>query len=231
MITIPTSELIGGLTDMVPHISNPKDGYTAGVKLAWDGEALHFTVYDVLSAATVLWLPGEGDEAEVDDEHDEEIEWGGTDDPWTTFLWLPQVKEIVKVFRLPAKLWRTPVNVKCSPTADRLTIEREDGPRVGRFLQVSADTGKLKDIPDVRTIAYDERRTPAADGVAAFSPSRLAAFGVGRPLGVLKLEVGSVNEPVGVTMGSRYAGFIYRSDAKGVHQYNLLRDGAGLVTS
>jgi hypothetical protein len=59
MITIPTTELIGGLTDVLPIITDPKSDL-AGVVVEWDGEALHFTAYDVYSGATVLWIPGEG---------------------------------------------------------------------------------------------------------------------------------------------------------------------------
>ena len=150
MITIPTSELIGGLSDVLPHVTDP-NGSLAGVALAWDGTALKFSVYDVLSGVTVHWVPGEGDESEVDDDEDpavEDLAWGGDDDPWATFLGYAQVKEIVKVFRLPAKLWRVPVRVKCSPTGDRVTVERDDRrakrpesrrPRFRFIAQTSAD--------------------------------------------------------------------------------------------
>lgn len=246
MITIPTSELIGGLSDVLPHISDPKGSATSGVKIAWTGEALVFTTYDVYSGVDVHWIPGEGDEAEVQGDQEDEvgdgysITWGGEDDPWSTFVYYEQAKEIVKVFKLPAKLWRMPVTLKCSPTGDRVTIEREDGPRVGRFLQVQADPGMTKNIPDVRAIAYAEDRGEV-DGVPSlatfspsppvvvFSPTRLAAFGLGRPLGVLRLVLGNPNEPAGIMMGRRLAGFIYQSDAKGVHPYSVLRDGAGVV--
>lgn len=231
MITIPTAELIGCLTDVLPHVSDPKHGINPGVKIEWDGEALHFTVYDVYSGVSILWLPGEGAESEVDDSEDDSIVWGGGDSPWSTFLPYDTVKEIVKVFKLPSKLWRFPVNLKCSPTGDRLTIEREDGPRTGRFLQVFADPSVVSQFPDVRAIAYaEDGEYPAADAVV-FSPYRLAAFGAGRPLGVLKLTLRGPDEPVGVMMGSRSAGFIYRSEASGVHRYSFLRDGRGVVQS
>lgn len=236
MITIPTTELIGGLTDVLPQITDEKSDY-AGVLINWDGTSLHFTAYDVQSAATVYWTPGEGAESTDEDEGTPggggtfpDVDWGGDDAPWRTWIGVASAKEIVKLFKLPAKLWRFPVALKCSPTGDRLIVEREDGPRVGRTLMVWADPGKVHSVPDVRDVAYAEDREVATDGHLEIAAYRLAAFGNVRGHGVLRLELGGPNEPIGVTMGQRFAGFVYRSGAKGVHRYNVLRDGAGLVT-
>lgn len=230
MITIPTTELIGCLADVLPQISDEKSAL-AGVKIEWDGESLHFTTYDVLSGATVLWTPGEGPEEEADDEQ-EDIRWGGDDAPWATWIWLASAKEILKLFKLPAKLWRVPVTVKCSTSRDRLIIERTDSPRGERLLTVPADPEQLKNIPDVRAVADRVGRQLGAIPIgAAFTTSRLGAFGAVRPHAGLTLHFGADGDPVGIHVGSRFAGFIYQAGARNVRPFNLLRDGAGVVTS
>jgi hypothetical protein len=233
MITIPTTELIGGLTDVLPIITDPKSDL-AGVVVEWDGEALHFTAYDVYSGATVLWIPGEG--AEGDDESQEydqdETDFGGDDAPWRTWIWLDSAKEILKLFKLPAKLWRTPVTLKCTPVGD-LLIERIDSPRGNRELRVPGDPDKARSqIPHVgETFAKShEMAIPPREASIAFFHQRLGAFGAARAHGTMTLWFGTEGEPVGVRIGTRYRGFIYPSGAANVRPFNLLRDGAGGVT-
>jgi hypothetical protein len=232
MITIPTTELIGGLTDVLPVITDPKSDL-AGVVVEWDG-ALHFTAYDVYSGATVLWIPGEG--AEGDDESQEydqdETDFGGDDAPWRTWIWLDSAKEILKLFKLPAKLWRTPVTLKCTPVGD-LLIERIDSPRGNRELRVPGDPDKARSqIPHVGEIFAKAHDTalPPREPVIAFFHQRLGAFGAARAHGTMTLWFGAEGEPTGVRIGTRYRGFIYPSDATNVRPFNLLRDGAGVVT-
>lgn len=230
MITIPTTELIGGIQDMLPHILDEKSEL-AGLVVEWDGEVLWFTAYDVYSGATVQWVPGEGAEGEVDEHEDDSIVWGGDDAPWRTWIWLPQAKEIVKLFKLPAKLWRTPVQIKCTPTGD-LIIERTDSPRGNRELRVPGDPDKArKDVPDVRTIAAKTNVGGDLVGDMAFFHARLGAFGAARSHGTLTMCFGAAGDPTGITMGARYAGFIYPSGAKNVRPYNFLRDGSGVVAA
>lgn len=231
MITIPTTELIGCLTDVLPIITDPKSEL-AGVQVEWDGESLHFTAYDVYSGGTVEWPPGLGAEGEPNEDSEaDDPEWGGDDAPWSTWIRLDQVKDILKLFKLPAKLWRFPVTVKCSPTGDRLIIEREDGPRVGRQLMLQAEPGMLAKIPNVRTYTTDRDMTPTMRMNAVFTGYRLAAFGAVRPHGLMHMEFGQDGDPVAVNIGSRYRGFIYPSTAKHVPRFNLLRDGAGVHVS
>lgn len=234
MITLPTTELIGGIQDMLPIVLDDKSDL-AGLAIEWDGEALHFTAYDVFAAATVAWFPGEGAEGDVE-ENDEDLvdqeDWGGDDSPWRTWIYLDAAKEIVKLFKLPAKLWRTPVTLKCTPGGD-LLIERVDSPRGNRELRVPGDPDKARrDIP-----TPDAIRNPLGIGISGFPESvdffhaRLGAFGAARAHGTLTMKFGSADNPVAVAMGRRYAGFIYPTSTKNVRPFNFLRDGAGLVTA
>jgi hypothetical protein len=230
MITTPTTELIGCLSDVLPQISDPKSAL-AGVKVAWDGESLHFTTYDVYSGVTVEWTPGEGAEGDMENgpegsEWDDDIEWGGEDDPWETWIWLDHAKDILKLFKLPAKLWRFPVTLKCRPLGD-LIVERVDSPRGNRELRIPGDRDMLKKIPDVRAIANAEDRSEERRQVIRFSHQRLGAFGSIRAHGAMLMRFGSDDEPAGVLIGSRVAGFIYPVGAKNVRPYSFLRDASG----
>ena len=231
MITIPTTELIGGIQDMLPIVLDDKSEL-AGLAIEWDGESLHFTAYDVFAAATVQWTPGEGSEGDIDEDAErDDVHWGGDDSPWRTWIYLDAAKEIVKLFKLPAKLWRTPVTLKCTPTGD-LLIERIDSPRGNRELRVPGDPDKARrDIP-----AVDAIRHPLGVAIDDFPESisffhaRLGAFGAARAHGTLTMTFGTVDNPVAIAMGSRYAGFIYPTGAKNVRPFNFLRDGSGVVT-
>jgi hypothetical protein len=232
MITIPTTELIGGIQDMLPIVLDDKSDL-AGLAIEWDGESLHFTAYDVFAAATVQWTPGKGAEGEIDDDAGrDDVHWGGDDSPWRTWIYLDAAKEIVKLFKLPAKLWRTPVTLKCTPAGD-LLIERVDSPRGNRELRVPGDPDKARrDIPTVETI-----RHPQGIGIngypdpVGFFHARLGAFGAARAHGTLTMTFGATDNPVAIAMGSRYAGYIYPTDTKNVRPFNFLRDGAGVVAS
>lgn len=233
VITIPTTELIGGINDVLPIITDPKSSL-AGIVVEWTGEKLVFTAYDVYSGGSVEWIPGEGAEGEIDlpeGSEQEDIDWGGDDEPWRTWIWLDSAKEILKLFKLPAKLWRFPVRIKCTVAGD-LQIERVDSPRGNRDLRVPGDPDKArKEIPGVAAIATAEDRTLTERRGARFNHQRLGAFGTVRPHGLMLMHFGDDNEPVSVLIGSRYRGFIHFADAKNVRPFSLLRDGKGLVAS
>lgn len=226
MITIPTSELTGCIGDaLCVFTAPPKDNPLGGVAIEWDGEALHFTAYDVYSGATVEWLPGNGIEVDAEDEAD--VDWGGGDDPWRVFVPYDDAKEILKLFRLPAKLWLTPVTIKANAIGTRLTVERNDARRGERLLVVATDNDQLQGIPPVREWADKTVTNPADVSAVAFSPARLGAFGAVRPHGAAVLRFAAEGHPVGIKIGSRFAGFLFESRAA-VHRYSVLRDGSGV---
>lgn len=241
MITIPTTELIGCLSAVLPiFIVPPKDNPLAGVAIEWDGEALHFTTYDVYSGATVRWVPGEGAEGTSDSDADsgEDYAWGApeSESHWRVFIGYDDAKEIVKLFKLPAKLWRYPVGLKVNATGTKLIVERDDMSRGERLLTVSTANDMLRKIPDVRRVA-EKAATAEVDqpSIAAFNGLRLASLGASTAYstayGTLTFTFDTEDRPVGAFAGSRYAAFLYRAGAKDVHPYNILRDGADLATS
>lgn len=226
MITIPTTELIGCIADMLPHITDDK-GATAGLVIEWTGGALNFAVFDTYSGAEVTWVPGEGAEGTYETgEGEEDIDWGGDDDSWRVFIWLADAKEIVKLFKLPAKLWRFPVKLKVNLSRTKLTVERDDMTRGERLLVVSTYNDVLRHIPSIPQVATMQSETTMRRGIE-ISAARLGAFGLARPHGPMHISWGQGGEPVRVTVGSRIEGFVYPPGKGG---FNMLRDGAGLMT-
>jgi hypothetical protein len=225
MITIPTTELIGCIGDVLPIAGDNKASETWGIKISWDGEALRFAAYDILIGGQVEWTPGEGLESE--DESGELIHWGGEDAPWQTFIHADQAKEIVKLFKLPAKLAFVPVRLKCSPTGNQLTVERVDSPHADRVLTIPGfPEVALKRIPPMGDKVPQPAIIPEPN--LFFSNSLLGAFGTVRSHGVMAVTAGAADEPTAVLIGRRFVGFIYQSGAK-VHRYNVIRDSAGVL--
>jgi len=246
-ITIPTTELIGCIKDVLPTVLDPK-AELFGLAIEWNQTeddtpegSLRFTAYDVRAGATVEWVPGEGAEGEVNEEGDgdpNEPNWGGDADPFRVFIRGEHCKEIVKLFTLPAKLWRFPVSLKVNLSQSKLIVERQDGPHGERFLTVPTANDLLRHIPDVRAIATAEDVTPAwmqgdGDGNASpfilnYSNARFAALGAVRFHGTMRFYPNAIDEPTQIRMGSRYHGFLYREGAR-VQRHNFLRDGAGMA--
>lgn len=231
MITLPTTELIGGLNDVLPIITDPKSSL-AGVVIEWTGDSLRFTAYDVFSGGSVEWIPGTGAEGSSDDEDAPDIDWGGNDDPWRTWIWLAQAKDVIKLFTLPAKFWRAPVSIKCTAVGD-LIVERVDSPRGNRELRIPGDPDKARsDVPQVHEIARQigQQGNQLLPG-AAYNHQRLGAFGAVRLHGAMAMAFGQQGQATGVMIGTRYSGFIYPVGSPSVRPFNFLRDGSGVVTS
>lgn len=219
MLTIPTSELTGLLSDVLAFAPVVKDDPNRGVLIEWDGETLYASAYDVLSGARSSWTPGEGqegEEAENDEEHPaDQLGWGGDAAAWRAFVTFDDAKEIVKVFKLPAKRWWVPVTVKISPTWSRLTIERtgDFGPTEA-LLSARVDPDRTTKFPSVADIFRDAvSGSLARDTGQIFSPYRMAAFGTVRAHGPLALQH-AVDGPTAAAMGTRLIGFIWPNGAR-----------------
>jgi hypothetical protein len=216
MLTIPTSELIGLLTDVLGFTPVVKDDPRRGVLVEWDGETLHASAYDVLSAGRSSWAPGQGQEGDPRDD-DVVIEWGGEDAPWKAFVTFDDVKDIIKSFKVAAKLWWLPLTVKISPTGSRLTVERSgEFGKPAALVTVRVDRDVTAKFPDVHMAWRVLQNAEVADpiGSVSFSPYRLAAFGTVRSHGVLDLEFAGEQGAVSASMGSRFVGFIFPAGAR-----------------
>jgi hypothetical protein len=214
MLTIPTSELIGLITDVIGFAPSAKDDPSNGILIEWDGHELSAAGYDVLSGGVSTWTPGEGQEGSLDDSegaHDAtDIDWGGDDSPWKVFISGADAREIVKTFKLPAKLWRVPLLVKCSPTGSSLFVERtKETGRTAHLAMFRSDTDLAAKFPDIRAIAASARRFTRPADNEVFAAQRLATFGAVRPHGLMDITFGAENIPSAVNIGVRFVGFIY----------------------
>jgi hypothetical protein len=247
VITIPTSELLGLLTDVLAFSPVVKDDPRRGVLFEWDGENLHASAYDVLSAGRSTWMPVDGQEGEVhrtgNDAVPEDFRWGSDEPAWKAFVGFDDAKDIIKAFKVASKLWWIPLSVKISPTGGRLTIERSgEFGKPAALITVAIDAETTARFPDVCAMWGALQHAEAQDpiGSIAFSPYRLAAFGTVRAHGVLDLEFAGEDGAVSASMGGRFVGFIYpaganRAAATAVASASaggdLLRHGTGVHVS
>lgn len=230
MLTIPTSELIGLLTDVLGFTPATKDDPRRGVLVEWDGEALHASAYDVLSAGRSTWVPGEGQESAIEDVTDAPMDligsWGGEDPAWKAFVTFDDVKTITTTFKVASKLWWIPLSVKISPTGGKLTVERSgEFGKPAALVTVRIDRDVTAKFPDVRA-AWENLQAGGAglDSVhtITFSPFRLAAFGTVRWHGVLVLEFAGKDGAVAASMGAEFIGFIFPADARRAEASTIL---------
>lgn len=206
-LTLPTYELVGAFTDVIPFASTDKDFPPLyGVRVEWDGERLHTHATDRYHVGWSTWTPDDPPPSDVPVQ-DPLDGWGADDDkPWSVFLDLPHAKEIVSVFKLPPKTAWHPVDV--SPDFGRLTVRRmgagEDGVSAVRL---TVETILGLDVVDVRkTLA----KLPAvvATRRVALSPPLLAHFAKVRPHGPLQLELAGEKGAIRARMGTRFTGAI-----------------------
>lgn len=236
MITIPTAELTAALAEVLPFAAADKDAYWHGVLIQWDGDHLHFSATDTLSAARITWIPGEGVEADVPDDQPQGLpRFGGDDLPWRVFVSVPSAKEIISTYKLPAKHALVPLTIKITPTGSSLIVER------------SRETGQSQHLGMWPTDAERALKFPAVDLVTQaagpglerdsieFSAHRLAAFGAATRHGILRLDFTKSGQPVVATAGHTFLGMIYPSGVSSseanTNNSAFLRHGSGVHTS
>jgi hypothetical protein len=246
MITIPTYELTGLIGDVLAFADPDKEGAFHGITLEWNAEdyTLYAAGYDVLLAGRSSWVPGDGREDEIDEDSGIPLtasDFGGGDSDWRVFISYEDAKEIVKVFKLPAKKWWVPVALKVNATGSRLTVERtgEHGPTEA-LLSARTNPDALHRFPDIEGIAdgtLTRRQSP--DGRVVFNAAGLAAFGTVRFHGALLLTFGAEGDPVAASMGTRFVGFVFMAGTRTAKAAaavqasagDILRNGSGVMVS
>lgn len=256
MITIPTSELIGGISDVIAFAADDKDDPQHGIVIGWNGEELSFAATDAMTGAVSTWTPGMGDERFTDDlagmrgtadlvEALRGIQWGTFDDdnnaPWKVFVSHADAKDIVKVFKLAAKFRMTPLTVEPSVSASRLIVARERQVWCNRHtMTIDASLDNLAKFPRVemfaqRALAREVGDQPEGPLTVTFNQLYLARLGAVRDY-PCRLVYNGEGAPTGVSVGATFVGFIYptgmsKSTAAKAARGVDLRHGAGLVTS
>lgn len=203
MITVSTGDLVGVLADVLAFALDDEElAELNSVRLEWDGEMLHAFAHDLGRTAWSQWHPD--DPLPVGAQDDLFAQWGGADDAWSVGLRRADARELVRVFKLPAKERGCP-----------LTVELRDGPRLR--VARSAETSRSALISVV-----EHDNTPRFDVAAylsqwdrvapvrsiAFNAAQLADFAVPRARGPLRFTFTGEESPTLVEIGTRFIGAI-----------------------
>lgn len=194
MITIPTTELVGSLSDVIPMADEDTDLPEVNcVRVEWDGEQLHTLATDRWVCGWSTWSPHEGDG---------NTSWGGADGPWAATIPLEAAKYLVKVFKLPKGGAWTPLTIEhVNPGALRIQRHRD----TGHSAVVAVVRDVFEAFPDVRAelSKHDVLEAVTAVGVSA---QDLAKFAKVRPHGGMVLRF--ARELVHVSIGGRFVGSV-----------------------
>ncbi len=202
MITIPTGDLTGVLADVV-HLAHPDHELPAlnAVRVEWDGRMLHALATDMIRVGISSWHPD--DEPDGDAQDDLFTTFGGVDDPWGLSIPLDDAKDLIKVFKLPTKEQRTPLQV--GHVDGRLKVLRHRDTGYSALTAVVDGVGEP--FPDVRgLLAGADRIEPVKE--AAFTAKWLADFARVRPRGPMELMFTGPESLCHVAIGSRFVGAI-----------------------
>lgn len=166
-LTIPTSELLGILADVIPFASTDKQIQSLhAVLLEWDGATLHAMATDRYTAGWSRWTEAD-DNPDDQDAQQEELftAYGGDDDPWRIVLHLAAAQQLLKAFKLPKGMFWTPLSVE--KRGDALLVVRD---RDGKIPAVRVLTPGILDVqfPPVRQVLEDR---DAAQQLTAAGPT------------------------------------------------------------
>lgn len=221
MITLPTREFVGLLADVIPFALASDDLPDLNVvRLEWDGKRLHAAATDTLRAVRSTWDP-------TDDDGDSGQEamfqmLGGADDRWVVLIGLPEAKELVSIYKLPAKESGTP-----------LTLDQRD---MNLIVDRSRDTGHsaIKTVIESQAVNFPNLSTvldvpviPQAVEELPYSGKQLAAFGSVRQRGPLTMTFQGPRNPTVVRIGERFIGTLMPAKLQSapVHDDTLVEVG------
>jgi hypothetical protein len=203
MITIPTGDLTGVLSDVIPF-AFPKDDFPLlnVVRLEWDGHQLHALTTDRYRIGWSTWEPGDvGKDEDVQD--DLFSEWGSGDDPWVCTLVLADAVEIAKVFKLGHKESQVPLTLDYEADRRRLTVKRAKETGHSAITISAEDT--FEQFPDVRRLLANADKLAARREVE-YTAAFLADFAKVRARGPLSMR--HTKSLTHVSIGERFVGAI-----------------------
>ncbi len=220
MITIPTVELVGLLSDVIPMAGKDTDELDLNcVRLSWDGEKLHAQATNRHITGWSTWDPD--DSPAQDHQGDLLNQWGGTDAPWAATIALADATHLVKTYKLGGKRWFVPLTIECTDAGVRIVRSKDHGHSV--ISTVVKD--RFVEFPRVDELLAETNvagKTANASALS-FNPKHLAAFGKVREHGDGKVDL-RFTGPAGlvhVYIGTRFRGGIqpvyserFKDDAK-----------------
>lgn len=203
MITIPTGDLTGVLSDAIPFASRVAEVVELNaVRLEWDGERLHAMAIDRYRIAWSQWSP--------DDDPDEDVQeelftdWGGADDPWGLTLPLEDAKKLVSTFKLKPKQWHCPLTLHVDQS--QLTVNRDRDTGYSALKATMNGLDSATDFLDLRALlAKADRLEPIT--ARAYTAKLLADFAKVRSRGH-SMELKFTHGLTHVSIGERFIGAI-----------------------
>lgn len=194
MITIPTGELTGLLSDVL-HFAFPEDDlpHVNCVRIEWDGDMLHAEATDTLHAARSSWHPddGDGDQATLTNP------LGGDDERWVVIAAYDDVKEAVKDYKLPNKEAGVPLTLVYDGAS--LTIRRSRD--TGHTDKKITLEGRMVEFPPVGEL-LDKTVEEHPTGRISYSGAAVARVGQVRQRGLMHMTFGE--HRTHVTIGDRF---------------------------
>lgn len=208
MLSIPTGELVGTLADVIPFASQHKElPMLNAVKVEWNGERLHAFATDRFVAGWSRWHPKDDPTADHEEGGQDGLfdDWGSADEPWSFVIPLADAAEIVKIFKLPLKVDRHPLEVDVE--YPRVTIRRRPG---GSFKGITAqlDAAMGLQFPDVRKLLGEQPMSLLAGEHVCWDPLFLAKFAKVRWHGIAHFYVDGPERLTVVEIGDRFTGAI-----------------------
>jgi hypothetical protein len=229
MITISTGDLLGLLTDVMPLATDSKDSPQYGVLLEWDRANLRaHATNGGLTAGVSSWNPDDRAIYVAPDEfaYVPGPSWDEQEPTWRVFIAMPDVAEIVKTFKLPAKFLWIPLNVKANDAGTVLVVERSREYGKTQHLMTVQPTGTEAAVPDIDAMVEGHLRHQLAVNRVGVWGHRIAAFANASRRGPLDLTFTNAG-PVVVRVGDRFAGTL--TAEKPERSASVLRDGAGVM--
>jgi hypothetical protein len=196
VITIPTGELTGLFSDVLPF-AFPEDDlpHVNCVRIEWDGEMLHAEATDTLHAARSSWHP---DDIDGDDSQQTLTNpLGGDDERWVVIAAYDDVKEAVKDYKLPKTESGTPLTLVYDGFS--LTIRRSRD--TGHTDKKITLEGRMVEFPPVGKL-LDERVVAVPVGEVCYSGAAVARMGQVRQRGLMHMTFGA--KRTRVTIGERF---------------------------
>jgi hypothetical protein len=203
MITVPTADLVGILSDVIPFAwTDVEIPQLNCVRLEWDGNQLHALTTDRYRLGWSTWEPGDvGQGEEVQD--DLFTDWGSGDDPWAMTIALDEAKELVKVFKLPPKEGHTPITVDYD--ASRWTAKIVRSRDTGHSAITVVVPDMREEFPDLRALLAKNDALAAVTN-SDYNAKFMADFAKVRPTGALSLKFSE--GLTHVSIGERFVGAI-----------------------
>lgn len=205
MITIPTGDFVGILSDVIPMADSSKDAtLTRSVRLEWDGDELHAFATDRFHLGWGSWGPD--DEPAEDHQPDMMTEWGGGDEPWGITVRLDDAVHLVTVFKLKGKgVYYVPLTLDHLGGSVRVQRSHDTGHTA--LSETVKGYGFSFTFPDLRALLAKNDVVESTPGLT-FNAKRLAHFAKVRPRGPMVMRFTGPDGLVHISIGDRFVGAI-----------------------